>query len=193
MTNLMIWPNRCIHLVRDVHECDTCKDHTAHIHVEAGLFLQGQINSAVMGNPSALADLRDLANRHSFLHNVHNVPDSKILEHVACLLETRRLIAVECTPIRDSWQVAPVAAAPGAESRRPRPVANLAPKTWIEIELLTEDRKPVPYEKYRIKVPEGFVAEGALDANGRARIDGIDPGICEVSFPEIDALDVRQA
>ncbi len=34
---------------------------------------------------------------------------------------------------------------------------------------------------------------GYLDSNGRARIDGIDPGVCEVSFPDIDANEWRAA
>lgn len=60
-------------------------------------------------------------------------------------------------------------------------------KTWIEIVLVDEHDQPVPGIKYRLKITDGSVREGSLDSNGRVRINGIDPGSCEVSFPEIDA------
>lgn len=62
-------------------------------------------------------------------------------------------------------------------------------KTWIEIELKDDDGNPVPGERYRIKLPDGSTREGSLDANGRARADGINPGTAQVSFPDIDADD----
>jgi type VI secretion system secreted protein VgrG len=60
------------------------------------------------------------------------------------------------------------------------------PKTWIEIELVNKDGDPVPGEKYSIKLPDGSVAEGTLDDHGKARVDGIDPGSCQVTFPNMD-------
>lgn len=61
-------------------------------------------------------------------------------------------------------------------------------RTWIEIELVDEDDQPVPGEKYRVTLPDGStVAEGTLDQNGYARVDGIEePGNCKVTFPNLD-------
>jgi hypothetical protein len=60
-------------------------------------------------------------------------------------------------------------------------------KSWIEIELVDEDNKPVPGEAYRITLPDGqTVAEGTLDEKGFARLDGIDSGSCKITFPELD-------
>ena len=60
-------------------------------------------------------------------------------------------------------------------------------KHWIEIELVDEEGKPVPGEKYAITLPDGStVASGTTDENGRARVDGIDPGTCKVTFPNLD-------
>jgi len=59
-------------------------------------------------------------------------------------------------------------------------------KVWIEIELLDEFGKPVPDESYRIELPDSTVTEGSTDDRGRARVDGIDPGNCKISFPNLD-------
>ena len=59
-------------------------------------------------------------------------------------------------------------------------------KSWIEIEMLGEDDKPIPGEKYKIILPDDTVAQGTLDEKGFARIEGIEPGTCKVSFPDLD-------
>lgn len=59
-------------------------------------------------------------------------------------------------------------------------------KSWIEIELVDEEDDPVPGEKYKITLPDDSVAEGTLDNNGFARVDGINPGTCKVTFPKLD-------
>lgn len=60
------------------------------------------------------------------------------------------------------------------------------PKTFIEIELVDEDGNAVAGEFYEITLPDGSVADGQLDDNGRARVDGIDPGSCQITFPDLD-------
>lgn len=59
-------------------------------------------------------------------------------------------------------------------------------KSWIEIELVGEDKKPIPGERYRITLPDGSVAEGTLDEKGFARVEGFEPGSCMVTFPDLD-------
>lgn len=68
-------------------------------------------------------------------------------------------------------------------------------KTFIVIELVDDDKppKPVPFEKYRIELPDHSVREGMLDENGRARVTGIDPGTCKVSFPRLNGDDWQPA
>ena len=60
-------------------------------------------------------------------------------------------------------------------------------KTWIEIEMVDEEDEPVPSEKYKVTLPDDTVAEGTLDGNGFARIEGVEPGTCKVTFPKLDA------
>ena len=59
-------------------------------------------------------------------------------------------------------------------------------KSWVEIELKDEAGNPVPGEKYKITLPDGRVKTGTLDHNGYARVQGLDPGSCEVTFPNLD-------
>ncbi|MCX5883904.1 MAG: carboxypeptidase-like regulatory domain-containing protein, partial [Deltaproteobacteria bacterium] len=60
-------------------------------------------------------------------------------------------------------------------------------KSWIEIELVDEDGNPVPGEKYRVTLPDNkTVATGTLDKKGYAKVAGIDPGTCKITFPNLD-------
>ncbi len=60
-------------------------------------------------------------------------------------------------------------------------------KSWIEIEMVDEEDQPVPGIAYRITLPDGeTVAEGTLDDKGFARVDGIESGNCQITFPDLD-------
>ena len=67
---------------------------------------------------------------------------------------------------------------------QPCPLAKK--KTWIAIELIGEDDKPIPGAAYRILLTDGSAKDGVLDGDGSARVDGIDPGTCMVTFPGLD-------
>ncbi len=58
--------------------------------------------------------------------------------------------------------------------------------TWIEIELVGEDDKGIAGEPYKITTPDERVAEGTLDQNGFARLEGLEPGTCKITFPRLD-------
>ena len=72
--------------------------------------------------------------------------------------------------------------------KRPKTQAGKEKKpSWIEIEMVDEDGDPVPGQAYSITLPDGeTVAEGTLDEKGFVRIDGIDPGTCKITFPNLD-------
>lgn len=81
------------------------------------------------------------------------------------------------------------------EATASSPGAAKEENTWLEIELVDDDSppKPVPFRKYRVELPDFSVREGMLDAHGRARITGVDPGTCKVTFPGLDADDWQLA
>ena len=56
--------------------------------------------------------------------------------------------------------------------------------SWIEIELVDESGKPIPYEPYEITAPDGkTLIRGTLDRNGQARRIVPNVGTCQISFP----------
>ena len=59
-------------------------------------------------------------------------------------------------------------------------------KSWVEVSLVDEAGQPVAYERYRVTAPDGTVREGYLNAKGLGRVDGIDPGTCKITFPNLD-------
>ena len=60
-------------------------------------------------------------------------------------------------------------------------------QSWIEIQMIDEENQPVTGEKYCITLPDGAtVAEGTLDEKGSARVAGIEPGTCKITFPDLD-------
>jgi hypothetical protein len=74
-----------------------------------------------------------------------------------------------------------------AEQPAPQQQQDQEPKTWIEIVLKDSRGNPVPNEEYILELPDGTKRRGRLDADGIARVDGIKPGSCRVSFPNVDA------
>ncbi len=66
-------------------------------------------------------------------------------------------------------------------------------KTWIEVQLLDENGKPVPNAKYQVQLSDGSTQSGSLNQQGSARFEDIDPGDCQICFPEIDAKEWQPA
>jgi uncharacterized Zn-binding protein involved in type VI secretion len=64
-------------------------------------------------------------------------------------------------------------------------------KTFVAIELKDEAGKPLVGERYVIELPDGSKKQGFLDMNGKARVDGIDPGNCKITFPDYGEKDSK--
>lgn len=56
-------------------------------------------------------------------------------------------------------------------------------ETFVEFQLLDPEGHPVPNEPFVIRKPDGSEQSGATDGEGKARVEGIDPGTAHVQFP----------
>ena len=57
---------------------------------------------------------------------------------------------------------------------------------WIGLDVKDRKKRPVPGAAWEVVLPNGKTITGALDRNGKTRIEGIDHGQCKVTFPSLD-------
>jgi phage baseplate assembly protein gpV len=72
----------------------------------------------------------------------------------------------------------------GAGTTRSDPLAEEA-TTFFELSLVDHDEQPLAGQRYRVTTPDGSIRDGTLDGSGSLRIDGIEPGSCHVTFPDL--------
>lgn len=135
----------------------------------------------IAAGPDAQARIRALL--ASDVGRIHQLDDGEVIRQLALRLASRRLLVarIEDIPLT-TFDVHQDEAPPPRSEDAPKPQA----KTWIAIELVDEEGQPVPNERYWILLPDGSVREGRLDAKGRARVGDLDPGECDVRFPDLD-------
>ncbi len=110
-------------------------------------------------------------------------PRGATLSNVASLVSAGQLALYDPSPVRAlrggtmRHEAAP--------TEPPPPPEIVTEEAWIEVELLTEEHRPVANEKYRIVLPDGSIREGHLNAQGKTRQEGFDAGTCHISFPEL--------
>ncbi|MEO8131734.1 MAG: hypothetical protein ABJF23_11745 [Bryobacteraceae bacterium] len=68
----------------------------------------------------------------------------------------------------------------------PPKVISPEKKHWVEIAMVDKEGNPLPGQDYEIKLPDGTTVTGSLDEKGTARVEGIDPGNCQIKFPSLD-------
>jgi hypothetical protein len=68
-----------------------------------------------------------------------------------------------------------------------RSARAVAIKTWVAFKLIDKDGKPVPGAAYKVTLPDESIVTGTLNDAGEVQFDDIDPGQCQITFPEIDA------
>ncbi|MFH1748265.1 MAG: hypothetical protein ABIG44_14620 [Planctomycetota bacterium] len=78
-------------------------------------------------------------------------------------------------------------AAPSTEEPELAPPPDVRrEEAWVKVELVDEEGNPLADEAYRIQLPDRSVREGRLDERGRVEFDEITPGMCQISFPELN-------
>jgi hypothetical protein len=59
-------------------------------------------------------------------------------------------------------------------------------RAWVEIRLLNMAGEAQPGDRYILHLPDKTTREGTLDSDGVVRVEDIDPGTCEIEFPDLD-------
>ena len=78
------------------------------------------------------------------------------------------------------------AAADSAQTHKANSEENKEKKNWIEVHMVDEAGADVPNQPVKITLPDGKFSEGTTNEKGKYRVDGIDPGDCVVTFPDLD-------
>ncbi len=129
-----------------------------------------------------LGVMRDLVLTHAAGGELE---DSEVLNSLAGLLVSGKVRLLKTQIPRSVAASGEVTA-----QKKKLPVgATAAPakKSWIEIDLFDPQGKPIGGARYRLRLPDGSVEEGKLDACGHAEYYDINPGNCELTFPDFDA------
>ncbi|MFO0363541.1 MAG: peptidoglycan-binding protein [Acidobacteriota bacterium] len=126
--------------------------------------------------------------------------DSEVVEEVALRVADGRWsqLLVGSAPLTGGSSAAEVAAAAGAAAAanaggNRRGNAESSKKTWVEVELLDHSHRPVRGAKVEITLPDGSVTRANLSGEGTLRVNGIDPGSCSVTFPDLDGREWKRS
>jgi len=167
------------------HECQGCESPGfAGDAVAARQWVERQLCDPARG-----ATLRRQAFEFGDGHALSMSSDHEWTEILAAALAAGRLRA--CGPARRPQLMrlvpgqAPAARAPAPAQRTAgqRPGREIH---WIEIEVVGEDGVGVANVEYLIVTPDQRQHRGVTDRDGRARLERIDAGECQVSFPKLD-------
>ena len=136
-----------------------------------GVFIQGAMTMINSSGPQASGSGPSL------------VAPAAVKAAVAALL-AKPGAAPENTPLADKRGATPPN---DAKSHDPDSDENKDKTHFIEIALVDETGKPVPGAAVQIKLPDGAtVASGTTDEKGCYKVTHIDPGNCEIAFPDLD-------
>lgn len=145
--------------------------------LEAAFFVKCLPSTTAGRDRLVRADLVSIAEAlDGLVGHAERMSTQSLKDLVAGALRDKRLIAYRTTRPVVQLQIAEV----------PTLGPEASPVSWIEVVLVDQDKKPVPDERYLIKTSDGKIWSGTTDLNGKVRLEDIQPGDCDVSFPDLD-------
>jgi hypothetical protein len=136
-------------------------------------------------DPIHMASLRACVAADS--HDVHRLDAEQVLARFASLLVTGRTVMIRSAELLMGGPRSELEPdEQKSEAKEPAKARTPKPKSWVEINLKDAKGDPVAGERYRIKLPDGSIQDGTLDAFGHAEYYEINRGSCEVSFPDLE-------
>jgi uncharacterized Zn-binding protein involved in type VI secretion len=73
-----------------------------------------------------------------------------------------------------------------AVTRQVAPPPPATGTTWVEVEVVDNDGKPMPYQKVRVTDSGGTARIAYSDPKGIARVDGMAKGDCKITLADLD-------
>ena len=151
-------------------------------------------------NPLGVKTMRVFVERGGALGAFARLEDEQVVERLAALLVSRRVLvvpraAIYVVPSPDAEEPAP-APAPSLASEAPlaraRPEDKKKKKTFIKFRVLDHRTgKPLEGIPLIIRLPDYAVVKEITDASGMVEIHGIDPGTCVLrKIKDSDGLEV---
>lgn len=122
------------------------------------------------------------------VHDPPRLERSRLIEALARHLANKTLLLVDGYGAKQGGggRVKPV------EPPKSKPPPKVTESTFIAIELVDEEGIAVPFERYRITLPDGTERSGRLDDKGKARIENIRPaGACDITFVDLHGEEWR--
>jgi protocatechuate 3,4-dioxygenase beta subunit len=119
---------------------------------------------------------------------VQRLADTLVLEETAKRVAAGRwtLVVVDAPRIQNMATGGGASSSSSAASSGGSNALADGKKTWVEVELLDKNQRPVKGLAVELTLPDGTIEKGKLSDKGSFRKDGIDPGTCKVRFPELD-------
>jgi hypothetical protein len=147
------------------------------------VFASAQIKELLASSPIALREILDLLGRSppvGFNVSERSSYDRETERRFAEAFRSGELVMLRMEHPAVSMHVS-------ASKPIPPPPLELLPEpSFVAIELVDDNGKPMAGTRYCIVLPDGGKREGCLNSNGYARVDGIDPGSCKITFPDLD-------
>ncbi len=73
-----------------------------------------------------------------------------------------------------------------APTHDPNSDENKDKEHYVAVELVDDAGQPVAGRPFEVKLPDGSVYTGTTDEKGKGRVEHVDPGSCDISFPDLD-------
>jgi len=199
------------HIVESLSEERSCQRSDTHPPVTGLDAVISRIAYSLARDSFAMRKVRDLLEKHN-AGSLLRLDDAGVARLLGQFLRSGRLRAVECGAAsrqaaggrgagaesradsqQDSSSGDDASGGAGSGASRGASKDTGPVKTWVAVELVDEEDAPMMFERYTIKLPDGTTQEGRLDGNGRVRFNGIDPGTCEITFPDFHSKEWRPA
>jgi len=82
-------------------------------------------------------------------------------------------------------------AGPPLPPTSPTPPGEQVPLSALEVVVVDQEGKPQSGIRYEVEDANGKIHEGTTNPEGLVRVDGLPPGMCKVSLPDLDTADWR--